>query len=724
MSGCLTNSHVPIALAFDSTKITLSTTLYQVAPGGALDFTNAGKVGDLGYQTFPPEFHEYILSDSALLASYPFLKTCITGWAHGIPSVKIRVSALTTTSYNTVVGSGILTTSSPDATHASSTSAVPGSTPKTPAVLSTTTAQKQASPSSNAPVGIPSTSPEPHTTSVGSSSSGIHENPSNRVPNGPPQSPSVSALLTQASIAVPASGKGEALPPTDTGTSTSAANAESKNDAGSSPVVQGVLPTTVVGPSYPSASSVIKPVAGSSTIAMHPHDTAPSAPTTPVIVVQGQTLTADAASNYAVGPQMLVPGGSAITVDSIYYSLAPSATALVSASSTITLFSPADGLPKVGPPIITLDNQEYTATSASQYVVGTQTLAPGGQAVTVNNIPYSLAPLATALVSGGSIIPLPPKYNGVSDRTTVGSVPTADSVSGLVIDTQTLLPGGPAHTINGVLYSLAPSANALVSGSYTIPLTPSLSPNRPLITVGENTYTANSASYYIIGTQTLIAGAPAITVNGAPYSLAPLATALVSGSITIPLATASSDALPPITIAGTTYTANSASQYMIGTQTLIANSGPITINSTPYALSVGPSAEALYVGTSTSFLPSALPNTGSATPTISLLPNPTDPSHGYIVDGQTLTPGSEITVGGTKISLGAQGTDVVVGGTTEVVGLGGVIMSGFGAGPTASVGNASNGVVRFTGGTSGKLLPRGWGVYGIIMISLLMWFGR
>lgn len=419
---------------------------------------------------------------------------------------------------------------------------------------------------------------------------------------------------------------------------------------------------------------------------------------------------------------MLVPGGSAITVNNVHYSLAPSAIALVSAISTIPLSSPTDGLPRAGPPVITLGNQQYTANSASQYVVNTQNLTPGGEAVTVNNIPYSIAPLATALVSGGTTIPLPPIHNGAPDRTTVGSTPTADPVSGIVIETQTLIPGGPALNLDSVLYSLAPSATALVPGSYTIPLAPGVSHLGPAITIGGTTYTANSASQYMIGTQTLMAGAHAITIDGTPYPLAPSATAIISGSITIPLGADPYHTAPPITIAGTTYTADSASQYIIGTQTLIPNGGSITINSTPYALSVGPSAEALYVGTSTSFVSSALPNAGSPLPTISLSPNPADPSHGYIINGQTLTPGSEITVGGTKISLGAQGTDVAVGGTTEAVGLGGVIMSGFGAGPTAPVGNASGGVVGFTGETSGKLLPRRWSVYGITMIGLLTWF--
>ncbi len=332
----------------------------------------------------------------------------------------------------------------------------------------------------------------------------------------------------------------------------------------------------------------------------------------------------------------------------------------------------------------------------------------------MSEIPYSLAPLATALVSGVSTIPLSPSHNGAAIQTAIGSIPTADSVSGLVIGTQTLIPGGPARTVNSVLYSLAPSATALVSGSITIPLVSSPTGALPAITIAGTTYTANSASQYIIGTQTLIGGAPGITIGRVPYSLAPSATALVSRSVTIPLASGPSRTPPPITIGGTTYTANSASQYFIGTQTLVPNSGPITINSAPYALSIGPSATALIVGTSTSSL-TATPNTNPSA-------NTTDHPHAYTIDGQTLSPGSEITVSGTKVSLGPQGTDVVVGSSTEAVGLGGVILSGFGAGPTEPAGNATTGVVGFTGGASGMRIPREWSIYGILMFGLMVSF--
>lgn len=602
----------------DTPAITLSSTVYQVLPGGALDSTDLYTLGDLGYQSFPADFHNYILSDSALIASYPFLKTCYTLMAHGFPSVKVRVSALTASSYNTMVGSGTFTASSTDTSFTPGTSAVPGSTMKAPAAPSTTTAStrvdhstttasKQADHPTHVPIESPS-SPGLGPSSIASNSPGAPADPSNRHSDGPLQS-------------------------------------------------ESGIPSSFNDVSYSSTLPVVQMVAGSSIITMNLHDTASNDATAPVITIGGQPLTADSAFNYHIGSQTLIPGGPTIAINNIHYSLAPSATALVSDGNAIALPPSTDGSPKAGPPVITIGNQEYTANSASQYIVGTQTLAVGGKAVTVKNIPYSL----------------------------------------------------PS------------SAAAIISGSVTVPLDSNPSRTPSPITVDGNTYTANFASQYVIGTQTLTPGAPAITINGIPYSLAPSDTALVSGSVTIPLTPNLSHTSPAITIEGTTYTADSASEYIIGTQTLIPNGPPITLHSTPYALSLGPSAEALIVGTSTSFLSSPIPLGVSVVPTTTSSPNLTAQSHGYVIDGQALTPGSEITVSGTKISLGAQGTDVVVGGTTEAVGLGGVIMSAFGAGPTASVGNASGGVVEFTGGASGERAPGAWDVCGVLVVGVLVW---
>ena len=72
-----------------------------------------------------------------------------------------------------------------------------------------------------------------------------------------------------------------------------------------------------------------------------------------------------------------------------------------------------------------------------------------------------------------------------------------------------------------------------------------------------------------------------------------------------------------------------------------------------------------------------------------------------MIDGQTLSRGGTINVDGTQLSYDQDGTDVVIGTSTEGVGLGGYIMSGFGSGPS------STSSVEFTGEAPRKIPTAG-----------------
>jgi hypothetical protein len=61
----------------------------------------------------------------------------------------------------------------------------------------------------------------------------------------------------------------------------------------------------------------------------------------PVIPLAGTTITANSASQYTIGTQTLIPGGTAIKISGTLLSLAPSATAVVlGGSRTIRITSP------------------------------------------------------------------------------------------------------------------------------------------------------------------------------------------------------------------------------------------------------------------------------------------------------------------------------------------------------------------------------------------------
>ncbi|MCJ1396545.1 hypothetical protein MMC18_009436 [Xylographa bjoerkii] len=307
--------------------------------------------------------------------------------------------------------------------------------------------------------------------------------------------------------------------------------------------------------------------------------------------------------------------------------------------------TPAPQPPPAGPPIIIFHGNPITADSTSAYTIGTQTLVPGGLAITVSSTVLSLAPSATAIAIGGATIPLQfPSSSAPFVITIENTAYTANSASAFTLGTQTLIPGGPAITEAGTMLSLAPSATAIVIGDIAIPLQPS-PPPAPQITIGNSIYTANSASAFVIGTQTLLPSGPALTISGTTYSLFPSATALLFDSSTISIAA-----------------------LLVGTSTTL-------FTLFPGLFTVG---NAIYPGT-------------------------TNAAGALVLSGQTLLPGSAVTLAGTVVSLDAAGTAVVVGGTRTVpvaesgsgvgtvvtsqfgggyTGLGGVVVSEYGATPT------------------------------------------
>jgi hypothetical protein len=163
---------------------------------------------------------------------------------------------------------------------------------------------------------------------------------------------------------------------------------------------------------------------------------------------------------------------------------------------------------------------------------------------------------------------------------------------------------------------------------------------------------------------------------------------------------ASNDPLSVITIAGATITANSASVFPIGTQTLSVDGPAITISSIVYSLDANGVLITSTVSLSNYPAPAGNPPitvTGDGAMTTSSSLSPSSPVLEIIIEDQTLKAGGPaITVSGTVMSLETGGYTVVVGGKTEPVselvgtsttkGLGGIIASlgGFAETPTLS----------------------------------------
>ena len=479
-------------------------------------------------------------------------------------------------------------------------------------------------------------------------------------------------------------------------------NSLSALQVGSQTLTPGGAPIILSGTTFslaPSASAVV--INGVSS-----QIPAPAASGPPIIQVGGQAFTADSLSNFVIGAQTLAAGGPAITVLNTPISLASSASFVVVGSATQTLaaapaFAPA-------PALLTFGGQSVTADSSSNFVLGSQTLTPGG-AIVVSGTPVSLAQSADFAVVGSNTQIIQPATHPspVVLSLANGLSITANSASDFIIGSQTLTPGG-LITIAGTPVSLAPSANFAVIGDSTQTLQPAATNPSPVVLSLANglSVTANSASAFVIGSQTLTPGG-VITIAGTPVSLAPSASFAVIGGSTQILQPAPTNAPAVLPLANGFITANSASAFVIGSQTLTPG-GVITLSGTPISLAAAGSY--VVVGTSTIPLATAAPSSaGRPSPEIFTFAGKTytadAASDVFVIDGQTLSPGAAITVSGTQISLAVIPTDGAVGGGGSE-GLASFILSGLGGGGGRA---AETSVVAFEGKAArGRGPGSGW----------------
>ena len=293
------------------------------------------------------------------------------------------------------------------------------------------------------------------------------------------------------------------------------------------------------------------------------------------------------------------------------------------------IISLPDTTSTIPPPVLTILNSVIAANSISQYQYDTQVLTPGGQ-ITVSGTTISLAPFGTALIVNGVTRSVTPVASSLPlDITIGGTVVAPNSAGAYTFGTQILSPGGQI-TVSGTPISLVPSATAIVVAGSTRAIFPAIQPH--LVTVNGIVVTPNAASDYIIASQTLVPGGPAITISGTPYSLAPLAQhTTVADTAYI---TSSTDVLifPTLTIDGSAITINAASEYIVGTQTIVAGGPVVTISGMPYSLA--PSASFLVEGGSTESL-------AVQTSTVGL--------GGYIISGLGALPTGK--GGGTNVTL-------------------------------------------------------------------------
>ena len=318
------------------------------------------------------------------------------------------------------------------------------------------------------------------------------------------------------------------------------------------------------------------------------------------------------------------PGAAVISTTPI-----PSVVVINGVTSRIQVPSPGAAAPAL--PVLSLGNQIMTADLSSHFVLpGGQTLVPGAPPIIVAGTTVSIDPGAGHAVIGGSTQDLVPAKSG-------------DGVKGVKMGGEGAPAAGPVATIANQPVSLDPEGSIIYGSG-----------------------------------QTLTPGAPPVMISGTLVSLGPGASFLVAGSSTVVLSAQTPGLVGPgpglgqINVGGQILTANSAGEFVAGSQTLLPGGPAITFSGSTFSLPA-----VVFVPTSGA---ASAPVT-EAELTFNGQTFTADQASNFVLNGQTLTPGGAITVSGTPISLpaGPHLTDVVIGTSTQ--GLASFIASGIGGNP-------------------------------------------
>lgn len=244
----------------------------------------------------------------------------------------------------------------------------------------------------------------------------------------------------------------------------------------------------------------------------------------------------------------------------------------------------------------------------------------------------------------------------------------------------------PSAGLAGAIYSAIAGGTSPANSQAAAAFTPHI------ITALDQTLSINNPTAIAIGSSTLSAGGPAITSDNHYYSLAPSGN-LIAGTIPTQISNPQSAAPPLLTFAGTTYTANSASDFTIAGQ-ILTPGGTIQVANTLISLAATPTIAVINHSTQNlATAPVAATTTDVPVLTFDGTAYTANPSSAFIIGSQTLTPGGTITVSGTTISEPRSGGIAIVGSSTQTLGTSTVVLP---AG-TGVNGSGGSGVTAFEG---------------------------
>ena len=255
-------------------------------------------------------------------------------------------------------------------------------------------------------------SPQKGSTSVAPSpSQGANVNKAASSPSAA-NAPSVQEGSSNNAALLPISGLGSLAA---TAVPAAAANAQanvvisSTNAQGSIVVTTAQVPGVIITSTNAQGSQVVTTIPVVSP--QVPNNTPPPTP----VVVGGHTLTTDSKSQYVIAGQTLsvntpIVLGSGTSTTPVVLQASGIHPVLVIGSSTTTLHlpsttpTPTPPVTATTPPAITICAQTITANAQGQYIVGSQTLTPGGEIV----VGGTTAPGGTIAVGGGTTVSLAP----------------------------------------------------------------------------------------------------------------------------------------------------------------------------------------------------------------------------------------------------------------------------------------------------------------------------
>jgi hypothetical protein len=198
--------------------------------------------------------------------------------------------------------------------------------------------------------------------------------------------------------------------------------------------------------------------------------------------------------------------------------------------------SPSPSLAPTLPPMLTLGSHTIIPNTASAYIISTQTIFPGGPAVTVSGTTYSLPTSSSnyIVINGATsdlTAPIPVSTNELPSVLTLASVAiTVNSAAAYVIGTQTLSPGGPPVTFSGMTYSLPLATNSATAEYLVINGITSTLP--PVVPIATPSLDASSKALILDPSQTLSVG-EVLTYRSEVVSLATGTGGIFNGTVVV-----------------------------------------------------------------------------------------------------------------------------------------------------------------------------------------------